>query len=361
MIKRYVYLFTIVPKIFYKIWSQFRFNVFVLSCIEETTPKNRREVLYITPYKITPYFVARIYKKPPVISIIKHLYIWQIPKFISQAFPNFNILLLEFHKFLTRFIRINDALLIPVFIRQILDLNKPKDVIVGKFRRNTKSTDLRKIRKFNYTYEVLTDLDSLTFFYERMHVPYIRSRFGDMAFINSFNEHKKMFKSGELIFVKYNNKIISGVLCENRNKKYFWRRVGVLDGDISYIKKGALSATSYFAILRAKELKAEILDFGLSRPFLSDGVLRHKRKWGAGIYTTTNRLMYLKSNDGNFFDNQPFICIEGNKLKSVIFTDADISKEQSNINEIIEKYGSPGITCFKIISPYNETEIPNLS
>lgn len=295
----------------FKKFKEFRFDVYFLS--------GETKVIYITSSVISPYIVERICKNATITKGEK-IYLWELRKFIDQH----DAVLIDMHRSFARFF--NDAFLIPPYVRQVLELNKPIEEITKKNR------DLKKIKK--YQYEVFTDLDSLKFFYEKMHVPYIRKRFANSAQIKNFNEFKKTLSNGELLLIKIDDKFVSGVLCEMKGGVYYWLRVGALDE--SYVKEGALSAAYYFGIIRAKEKNAKGIDFGMSRPFLSDGVLRHKRKWGARICEdkSLKRILYLKN-----AVKEPFICIENKKLKAVLFSDKD---------KFIKEYNNAGLE-FKIV------------
>jgi hypothetical protein len=79
-----------------------------------------------------------------------------------------------------------------------------------------------------------------------------------------------------------------------------------------YLDEGAVAAMFYYGLHRALEKKARYFDFGLSRPFISDGVCIYKRKWGGRIQRNPeiHRVMYLKNiwKDG-------LVILEGEKLK----------------------------------------------
>lgn len=351
-------------KVLYKIRKELRFNVYILSGKNRFTDSTIK-VLYIISCEIPPYFINRFYKDAPHISRIKISYVWRLKKIISDRFPDVDFVMADMHKFLTHFFKIKNSFLVPIFIKQALALNKPKHEIIKGFRKNTRHTDLRKIRKFKYTYEISSDLSALKFFYERMYSPYIRKRYVEEAAVNDFDEIKKIFKNGEILFIKSDDKYISAVLAERKNGHYFWHRVGVLDGNHDFVKKGALSATYYFAILRAKELNAQVIDFGHSRPYLSDGVLRHKRKWNAYIFQAQDiqRLIYMKinktKNAADVFSEQPFLCIENGNLKAVKFLNHDVKIADFDVKKFIDQYGAPGIAGFKIVDMDREMEFVN--
>ncbi len=279
-----------------RILKEFIFDVYMLS--------GETEVLYITSHKINPYFIEKICRNAEI-TRIKRIHLWEIKRLISQQ----DAVLLDMHKSFAHFFddASDDAFLVPQWVRQILDLDK-----IVKIERR----DLRKISK--YGFEVRTDPEALKFFYDEMYVPYAKKKYADGVLIESFNSLRKVFKKGELMFIKLNDKYISGSLGVMTGDVYTCWVFGVLDEN--YVKEGALFAIYYFEIQRAKERNTKIIDFGLSRPFLSDGVLRHKRQWGTRICEdkTINRIFYMKK-----VCKEPFICMEDGKLRAVVFSEND--------------------------------------
>jgi hypothetical protein len=149
-----------------------------------------------------------------------------------------------------------------------------------------------------------------------MYAPRIKKKYG---IVEDFIYFKKSLRKGELLFVKHNDKYVSGALCEIHNDTYYCQKNGVLHEN--YVKDGALLATYYFPILRAKNINVKIIDFGLSKPFLSDGVLWHKNRLGGKIceQESAKRFIYMK----NILFEDPFIYIEDGKLKAAIFSEDD--------------------------------------
>ncbi len=297
------------------IFKEFVFDVYILSY-------KTKKIVYITSTGTTSYIVERICGNDVVITKIKRIYAWELKKFVSRQ----DAVLVDMHKLFARFF--NDGYLVPPFVRQVLDIDKS---IEDAIRISNK--ELKKVYK--YSYDISKDMDDLKFFYEKMHVPYIKKRYGDSAYIEDFNSIKKILEKGELLLIKLNGEYVSGALCGINGDEYYCRRSGVLDE--SFIKKGALITTYYFPILRAKERNAKIVDFGQSRPFLLDGVLRHKCHWGTRICEdkTINRIIYLR----NILE-QPFIYIDNKKLRAIIFSKDD---------KLIKEYARSGLE-FNIIT-----------
>jgi hypothetical protein len=59
--------------------------------------------------------------------------------------------------------------------------------------------------------------------------------------------------------------------------------LGAAGGDESLMKKGVLAATYYYSMQYGRAKGRAMVDFGGTRPSLSDSLLRFKRKWGVAI------------------------------------------------------------------------------
>jgi predicted N-acyltransferase len=230
---------------------------------------------------------------------------WELKDFVSRQ----DAVLIDMHKYFVDFFE--DGFLVPSRVRQVLEIDKSKPVEDMIKLRNK---DLNKLKK--YSYEINNDPEALKFFYEKMYAPYIMRKFGK---VEDFIYLKKSLRKGELILIKQNDEYISGALCEIHDNTYYCQKNGIIDEN--FVKDGALLATYYFPILRAKELNLTTVDFGLSKPFLTDGVLWHKNLWGVSICEQENpkRFMYLK----NILFEHPFIYIDDGKLKAIIFSEND--------------------------------------
>ena len=295
-----------------KLLKEFIFDVYMLS-------DKTKKIIYIASISvgITQHIVDRLCSKDVTITKIKRIYIWELRKFVEQQ----DAVLVDMYTFFTRSFR--DGFLVPSMVNEVLNINKPIDEAI-----KLSSHQLKKVDKYNF--EISNDLDALKFFYEKMYVTHAKKKYGEFAYVEHFNYLKKILRRGELIFIKLGGEYVSGALCEICNESYLLQNNGVIDE--SYIKEGALIATYYFPILRAKEINAKIVDFGGSKPFLSDGVLRHKNQWGARICMTekSHRTFYLK----NVLFDQPFIYIDRSKLKIAVLSEDD---------KLIREYANSGL------------------
>ncbi len=306
-----------VAKLPFKLWREITFDVYMLSY-------DTKKILYVVPASLgtTPYFIDKICNESAIITKIKRIYLWDLRKFAEQQ----DAVLIELYRPFARFL--NGGLLVPPLVDQVLDIDKPLDDAI-----KISSKQLKKVHK--YSYEISNDFDALKFFYENMYSPYLKRKYGDSA-VDKFSNFEKIFRNGELMFITLNGERVSASLNEISNNIYYCRKNGV--SDEKSIKEGTLVAAYYFSILRAKDIGIKIVDFGRSRPFLTDGVLKHKSRWGTRICDdkTVKRIIYLK----NILFEQPFIYIEDEKLKAVVFPENE---------ELIKEYVRSGLE-FNLIS-----------
>ncbi len=302
----------------FKLLKELIFDVYMLS-------DGKKNVTYIAPSHtgITQYYVERLCEKDVKITKIKRIYFWELRKFVDQQ----DAVFVDIYRPLARVL--NGGIRVPSLVNQVLDLdNRSLDDTIKIDKNN-----MKRVKK--YKYENSNDPEDLKFFYEKIYVPHAKRRYGDFANIADFNNIEKIFKNGWLIFVTVDNERVAASLDEMIGNTYFLRKAGAIDDD--FIKKGAIVASYYFSLSRAKDINAEIVDFGTSLPFLLNGALRHKNHWGTRIIDDVihKRFAYLK----NVLFEQPFICIENNKLKGIVFSEND---------KLIKEYSMSGLE-FKVV------------
>ena len=152
-----------------------------------------------------------------------------------------------------------------------------------------------------------------------MYLPYLQNRYANPLIEKISSMQTVLRGDGELCFIKKGDQRIAGVLFNQIGDTYYLLTIGLIDE--SYLKEGAIAAMYYYGIQHATEKKAKFIDFGLTRPFLSDGVLIYKRKWGAKVTRdpASGRVLYLKN-----LVKTGQIVLEGTKLKVLESADADL-------------------------------------
>jgi hypothetical protein len=193
-------------------------------------------------------------------------------------------------------------------------------------------------------------MDDFDLFYHRMHLPHIKSQFGDYAEIDSYEDMRKYFLKGFLLFVGMDGLKIAGGLCLIENGTLFFRRTGVLDGDEGYRRRGAQFALYYFIIRYAWEHGLEKVDTMKSDPFLNDGVYRTKREWGASVYpddeakaTVLYFIPRYTTEIAYFFEHNPVVILGEDGLFGLTGCNEMCKHAMLNKQELSKKYYSPGL------------------
>lgn len=242
------------------------------------------------------------------------------------------------------------------WVHQTLDTSAPWDKIRKAFHKNPKET-FRKIRKYGLTFKTSFDVGDFDHFYNRMFLPHIRSRHGDAARLETYEEMKRYFLRGFLLFVLLEGRAVSGGLCHTEGDTLIFRRIGVLDGSNAYLKIGAQSAVYSSVIGYAKENGIRRVDFMQSRPFLNDGVYYHKNEWGAGLQREESGdacVLFLipafSRKIVHIFESNPMIVFNGGELSVLIGWTKAEDPSANEIAQIRARHRSPGLDSFLLLS-----------
>ncbi|MBI4532216.1 MAG: GNAT family N-acetyltransferase [Candidatus Latescibacteria bacterium] len=117
-------------------------------------------------------------------------------------------------------------------------------------------------------------------FYNTMYVPFIRRRHGKRAAVRNVYWLRRCFHQGGILWVLHGGRRIAGVFFQQWGQTLHLLALGTANGEWAPVKAGAIAALYYYSVEHARDLGCKTVDFGGSRPALTDGVLCYKRKWG---------------------------------------------------------------------------------
>ena len=169
---------------------------------------------------------------------------------------------------------------IPDSVGSIIDLDP---AAADAKPRYGNADNLRRIRKYALTATVSHDRRELSDFVHNAYIPHIRSRFGDLARPHSELGIARAFKSGGLLWVEQDGVRLAGLVFSAAGDVIRSRVAAPVSDPGPATRLRAVSATKKFLIDHAIERGYKRLDFGKSRPHLLDGVLLHKKGWGARL------------------------------------------------------------------------------
>jgi hypothetical protein len=288
-------------KFLIKCINELRFDVYAISGTKNT--------VYLTSGEADPGFIEYFYPGSTIIPT-GTIFIWSLHGYVRRH----ETVILDMHHSLARFF--TDGIISVHSVRQVFDLVTPIDNL---FNNRDMKRERKKIEKFQAVFSSAPE--DLEFFYERIYLPFIQKRHKHPIILKKVFLEKDLGKTGELCIIKKDGEIIAGQFCNLEGDTYTMVVLGLADE--CYLKEGVNAAIYYSVIMRARERGATSVDFGLTRPFLSDGLLAYKRKWGGRIRRDqdTRHVIYLKNivKDG-------LIILEHNKLKAVVLSDNDLSR-----------------------------------
>ncbi len=258
------------------------------------------------------YFVRFLLDCNPDQVYIGRRWFWKLPELVNS---DIDIVVSEVSRMsLSRFQNYKGYIL-PEWVPMRINISRPLEEIcrgsVSHF------SDIKKrIRKYNLTYEVLSDKESFDYFIERIYHPFISKRHGEEALIEDLQPITESSASF-LIAVKENGIIVAGALLKRLGDSLSGLRLGILDGNEEYRRHGVIGAIYYFSILEGQKMGYRFLDVGGTRPFISDHLTCYKLGLSAEFsldHTPWKEYMWLGVNKhsvgaGEFMKNNPFVYL----------------------------------------------------
>jgi hypothetical protein len=319
---------------------------------EEISSHQELSIIYAGTEINRNYFAKLAYDNSFSETYLGKVWIWGIPNAVREKGHACSLLVIAVHKLLWRFFARRAYFSIPFWVSSSANIAFASSLLTkSKSVRN----DIRKIRNGKLSLEVTRDHSQFDNFYYNMYRPYIDAAHGDRAIIVEYDYMKKEFKNSELLLIKKEGEYIAGTLLVYRKRRSYpayFGVFGVKDGNFDYVQDGAIAAIFVFSIRLFREKGYEGLGLGLSRPFLKDGVLRYKKKWGGRQISCSPQVdgaYYVEPLTDTpglkaFLINNPFIFIDKRKINGAIFVNSDHSVSQESLEKIYRHYYFNGMS-----------------
>ena len=347
----------------YTLFNILRPNVWIITG-DEIFSMEKLVILYAGKEKDRNYMVQLAFDETFDENYMGKIWLWKLHKMAKGNGNDCSLMVVEVPHLFRTFLGKKKCFYIPIWVSGGIDLSIDNPSLF-KHRNTSLKSDLSKIKRNKLGFEVTKDLSRLHDFYCNMYRPYIAKAHGNSAVEMSFEHVKSKFtRSGllnDLLLIKQGDEYRSGVLLSYRGD---WARlsfIGVKDGNVDYVRDGAIGALFYFSVQYLSEKGVANIDFGASRPFLKDGVLRFKRKWNQRISVERKMTFLFKPlsmSEGvkGFFLNNPFIYEDGKGLNGAIFVTSDQSLSKEALAKIYKHYYIPGLSKlviyqFSLVSP----------
>ncbi len=332
-------------KAVFRYLSIFRLDLWTIEG-EEVSSKQHLDISYAGSEKNKNYLAKLAFGDSYKEKYLGKIWLWVFFKVIKEKRHNSSLMVAEVSTVLSVLFSKNNCFFIPCWVSGEIDI---ATAINSLTTRESLKSDLRRIRKNKLCFELTNELSQLNYFYYNMYLPYITKAHGNEAIVMDYDFIANRFKGCDLMLVKKDKEYIAGVLIiSTKTKARLWY-LGVKDGNSNYIKDGALGALYYFSIFHLKGKGFKRLGSGLTRPFLKDGVLQYKKKWGLRIHSGFSSSFLVKqlsetTGTRGFFLNNPFIYSEKNKLNSAIFLESAKPICKSDFEKLYNDYYLEGIS-----------------
>lgn len=225
--------------------------------------------------------------------------LWQIPGAMHRWLADADLVVLQHGRWQPWKPQARYAFSICPSIRQVLDISPSRDIVISRMH-SERRRHWRKMSRLGFTFDYTRQLDDFEVFYHTMYVPYISARHTNRAVISPYGIHKLYFDSGGLIFIRYEDQCVAGVLCRAVRDVCQVGPLGVREGCFNLVQKELMLAIYWSTVEWAWERKLKIVDWNYSRGWQSDGVFRFKRYWGTRIVSDKQT-----HDTWSFFTNHP--------------------------------------------------------
>jgi len=320
--------------------------------------------LFVEKSNLMRYLSPRIYSEPPTILESRKIWIPSLKKTVSDASRSMDICIAVLPKQYDSEFQPMDGFKSQEDVRQVIDTSGSMEEIMGAFHQKKRQWANTLIKRNDLTCRISRDLRDLDLFYHRMHVPHIQKRYGDLSYLESFEEMKTFFLKGFLLLVLKGGEAIAGALCLTEGDALTFRRTGVLHGDESYVKMGAQLALYYFNIVYAKEHGIGKVDAMKSRPFLNDGVYRTKREWGAAVLPDDEAESWVyyfnlgaPDKMAHFYEQNPVIVHTKTGLKGIVGVSKGSELSPEVQSDLTDRYYAPGLNGLMFLTPKSKIPI----
>jgi hypothetical protein len=307
------------------------------------------------------YLLQRLYDEPPAVVARKRVWIPALRRLLRRHSPSCDLLVAVLPKAYDGMVRGLYDYRATENVRQVIDTSGSWDDVRKRLSKTKRQISNNFEEKHGLAHRMSTAPEDFDFFYRRMFVPHIQRKFGSLASIDAYEEMKRFFQQGMLLFVTKDGRDAAGALCVVKDDVLEFRRTGVLDGDDSHISGGGQTALYYFQLRFANGQGLRAVDTMLSASFLNDGVYLHKREWGATVLPDdeARAWVYLfnarpSEAIARFFESNPMIVDGPNGLEGVVGAPGPDREHGQGLDDLVRRYQANGLRDFRVVT---ETQV----
>ncbi len=216
---------------------------------------------------------------------------------------------------------------LPAFLGVMVDVSDKARLL----RCHSLSDDVRKINRRCFQFSISTKRQDLATFIQAYHDPYVEKVHGFGAIAMDFNRllascsNDEMPDPWRLLKVECDGEWVAGMLLMSGTNNAALMELGVKDADRTLVKGSALQAAYWLSIEYLRSQGHKWVSFKHAPPFLGNGVLRYKLKYGPVLKVARPRDGFLLLSDRNsevareVLLREAFLVFHGDGLRAVWF------------------------------------------
>jgi hypothetical protein len=231
------------------------------------------------------YFIRQLLNSNNQPTSAGRKFYWQIPDLIKSS--NLDIVVSEISPKVLSYFRNLDGYIVPEWVKMRINIDRPMSEICHRSVSDF-SDVTRKIRKYNLTYELHYDKESVESFYDKFYLPYMTKRHGEEAWIEDISIIREASLTSFIIAIREDGVTVGSCLVRKTPEALFLTRLGLLDGNEEYRRHGVIGAIYYYCIIEGQKLGCHYLEVGGTRPFITDGLTKYKSGLGAEFVSNLN-------------------------------------------------------------------------
>jgi hypothetical protein len=183
-----------------------------------------------------------------------------------------------------------DAIHVPGMVELVVDMPERLDGPLARWSRSAQA-DINKVLREGFSCEVQTGDSWAREFHRRFHGPSMSRRHAQEAFTRSLRRLTNITREpgAEFLRIVRQGVWVGGCLTRSSPDGYRLDQLGWLEGQPELLKSGVVPAIYWSAIRRAYELGHSVVKLGTAAPYLENGLLFFKGKWGARLEPLSNR------------------------------------------------------------------------
>lgn len=245
--------------------------------------------------QVGPYFFA----EEPVVEKTTLVPVWQLRRHLNQRQASADLTLVGIDRISARLFLGKDFLAMPPLISTWQSV--PENASDSSLKRSSVASDLRRVKKQDYSSHLSKAAGDFDLFYEHFYKPYILGRHTTNARLTPRWMLRLVYAFGAIQWLTLNGERVAADLVMKQGRGYNLVVTGVKDGRQDLLRQGALAALYINSVGHARQMGCTRILLGSSRAFLQDGLTRYKGKWMDGFnqddgHITANHVLLLRWN-----------------------------------------------------------------